>query len=128
MNWSLLVLSLLQSDLILQLCKQRFHFFSLPLCLGEEAHQALDILCSRRQEELLPHELQSAQAQAAQPTLTVNPAGDYLVPFFETEESALGTAPSGEKSTAPTLLFQPTGVGTSLRRLFASPNRGESQC
>src|SRR5215472_9406768 len=37
--------------------------------LAEEAHQSLDVLCSRCQEELLAHELQSPQAQAKQPDL-----------------------------------------------------------
>ena len=37
--------------------------------LAEEPHQPLDILRSRCQEELLPDELESAQAQAAQPDL-----------------------------------------------------------
>ena len=38
-------------------------------CLTEKAHQALDVLGHRGQEELLPHELQSPQAQATQPDL-----------------------------------------------------------
>src|SRR5580765_1287344 len=37
--------------------------------LVEEPHESLDVLGGRRQEELLAHELQSAQAQAAQPDL-----------------------------------------------------------
>jgi hypothetical protein len=37
--------------------------------LAEEAYQSLNILGGRCQEELLPHELQSAQARAAQPDL-----------------------------------------------------------
>src|SRR5438445_3426022 len=36
---------------------------------AEEPHQSLDVLRHRCQEELLPHELQSAEAQAAQPDL-----------------------------------------------------------
>jgi hypothetical protein len=35
--------------------------------LAEEPHQSLDVLRSRCQEELLPHKLQSPQAQATQP-------------------------------------------------------------
>jgi hypothetical protein len=37
--------------------------------LAEEPHQSLDVLRSRWQEELLPHELQSPQAQATQTNL-----------------------------------------------------------
>jgi len=37
--------------------------------LAEEPHQSLDVLGRCRQEELLPHELQSPQAQAPQPDL-----------------------------------------------------------
>jgi hypothetical protein len=37
--------------------------------LAEEAHESLDVLGHRCQEELLPHELQSPQAQAVQPDL-----------------------------------------------------------
>ena len=37
--------------------------------LAEEPHQSLDVLRHRCQEELLPHELQPPQAQAAQPDL-----------------------------------------------------------
>jgi hypothetical protein len=37
--------------------------------LAEEPHQSLDVLRSRGQEELLPHELQSPQAQATQTNL-----------------------------------------------------------
>jgi len=37
--------------------------------LAEEAHESLDVLRYRCQEELLPHELQSPQPQAAQTDL-----------------------------------------------------------
>jgi hypothetical protein len=37
--------------------------------LAEEAHESLDVLGCRGQEELLPHELQSPQTQAAQADL-----------------------------------------------------------
>jgi hypothetical protein len=37
--------------------------------LAEEAHQSLDVLSRCSKPELLPHELQSAQAQATQPDL-----------------------------------------------------------
>ena len=37
--------------------------------LAEEPHESLDVLGCRCQEELLPHELQSPQAQAPQPDL-----------------------------------------------------------
>jgi hypothetical protein len=37
--------------------------------LAEEPHESLDVLSRRCREELLPHELQSAQAQAAQSDL-----------------------------------------------------------
>jgi hypothetical protein len=36
---------------------------------AEEPHESLDVLGRRCQEELLPHKLQSPQAQAAQPDL-----------------------------------------------------------
>jgi hypothetical protein len=39
--------------------------------LTEEAHESLDVLCRRCQEELLPNELQSPQAQATQPDLVL---------------------------------------------------------
>jgi len=42
--------------------------------LAEEAHQSLDVLGNRSEEELLPHELQSAQAQAAQTDLILESA------------------------------------------------------
>jgi hypothetical protein len=37
--------------------------------LAEEAHQSLDVLSRCSKPELLPHELQSAQAQATEPDL-----------------------------------------------------------
>jgi hypothetical protein len=37
--------------------------------LAEEPYQSLDVLSYCGQEELLPHELQPAQAQATQPDL-----------------------------------------------------------
>ena len=37
--------------------------------LAEEPHESLDVLSRRCQEELLPHELQSPQAQTTQPDL-----------------------------------------------------------
>ena len=37
--------------------------------MAEEPHESLDVLGYRCQEELLPHELQSPQAQATQPDL-----------------------------------------------------------
>ena len=37
--------------------------------LAEESHKSLDVLGYRGQEELLPHELQSPQAQTTQPDL-----------------------------------------------------------
>src|SRR6478672_3279622 len=51
--------------------------------LTEEAHQSLDVLCHRCQEELLAHELQSAQAQAAQSNLILEfrEQGFHLFPF-----------------------------------------------
>src|SRR6266852_2863357 len=39
--------------------------------LVEEAHESLDVLGRRCQEELLPHELQSPQAQATQSDLVL---------------------------------------------------------
>ena len=44
-------------------------FHSRSCRLAEEPHESLDVLSHGCQEELLPHELQSAQAQAAQPDL-----------------------------------------------------------
>jgi len=37
--------------------------------LAEEAHEPLDVLHCGRQEELLPHELESTQAQATESDL-----------------------------------------------------------
>ena len=51
--------------------------------LTEEARQSLDVLSGRCQEELLAHELQSAQAQAAQSNLILEfrEQGFHLFPF-----------------------------------------------
>jgi len=40
--------------------------------LAEESDQSLDVLGHRRQEELLPHELQSPQARATQSDLILD--------------------------------------------------------
>src|ERR1035437_1714150 len=51
--------------------------------LAEEPHQSLDVLRGRRQEELLTHELQSPQAQAAQSDLMLQfrEQGFHLLPL-----------------------------------------------
>ena len=62
----------------LRVCLYRILLFSVRLSgggqrrryrLAEEPHESLDVLGRRGQEELLPHELQSPQAQATQPDL-----------------------------------------------------------
>jgi len=51
--------------------------------LSEEPHQSLDVLGSRRQEELFSHELQSPQAQATQSNLILKfrEQGFHLLPL-----------------------------------------------
>src|ERR1700730_12143826 len=50
---------------------------------ASEANQSLEVLCRRCQEELLPNELESAQAQAAQPDviLQFREQGFYFLPL-----------------------------------------------
>jgi hypothetical protein len=51
--------------------------------VAEKAHESLDVLSRRCQEELLPHKLQSAQAQATQSDLILEfrEQGFYFFPL-----------------------------------------------
>jgi hypothetical protein len=51
--------------------------------LAEESHQSLDVLRRRCQEELLPHEFQSPQAQATESDLVLEfrKQGFYFFPL-----------------------------------------------
>ena len=56
--------------------------------LAEEADQSLNVLCSRRQEELLANKLQSPQAQATQSGVVLDAAGN----IYGITVSGVGTA------------------------------------